>query len=259
MDVQNIVMIGSGGVATHLGLGLHHAGHRILQVYSPNLSHARQLGTRIDAAGISDLQELDTTADLYIIAITDKAISPLAASLPPDLSCVVHTSGTTDIKVLSGRFRSWGVIYPLQTFSRERKVDMARVPLLLEADQEQTLIFLENCMRSMSLDIRQANSRQRAMLHIAAVFACNFTNHFYALADDLLQESGMSFDLLHPLITETASKATRHTPASVQTGPAVRNDTGTLQRHLELLAGRPELLRLYALISESIAHNTPRS
>ena len=259
MNTLRMVMIGSGAVATHLSLALYQAGYKFLQVYSRDISHARLLADRLQAESIDQFSQVTPRADLYIIAVSDSAIGDVVAALPPQLSCVVHTSGSTDIKVLSGRFLHWGVLYPLQTFSKQRAVDFMDIPVLVEGESPATLDKLKQTLSNVSRHVQAVDSHQRGILHIAAVFACNFSNHLYALAQSLLEEQGLSFELIRPLIQETAEKARQHAPASVQTGPAVRGDQITLQRHMQLLADHPDLRQLYQLISQSIQHNSGKN
>lgn len=256
MDRLQIVMLGSGAVATHLGKALYGQGHRILQVYSRNLQHASTLSGQVEAEALDQLSKLNPKADLYIISVSDQAIAGLVDALPQTLACVVHTSGSTDIGVLEGRFSSWGVLYPLQTFSIQRDVDFSKIPILLEGDRPETESFLKLYMEELSRQVQLVESQQRGILHVAAVLACNFSNHLYALAQNLLEDHQLTFDLIRPLIQETAEKALQHAPASVQTGPAIRQDRNTMERHMVLLANRPDLQQLYKYLSESIQHNS---
>lgn len=247
-------MLGSGNVATHLGAALANAGHRIVQVYSRTADHARTLAEALDAQAISHLGDLNPKADVFILAISDDAIASVAGQLPLHLNgIVVHTSGSTSIDVLQSHAR-YGVFYPLQTFSKGKTVDFASIPLALEAGDAPSMAQLESMARSISGVVFPCDSVQRLSLHVAAVFACNFTNHLYAVAADLLQRNGLSFDLIKPLVTETAQKVMALPPAEAQTGPAIRGDQITMEKHLEFLHGEAELQQLYALLSTAVQH-----
>lgn len=245
-------MLGSGNVATHLSAALATAGHRIVQVYSRTAANARALANTLNAQAITDLGELNPNADVYILAVNDDAIVPLVAQLPRNLNgLLVHTSGSTSIDVLQTHTR-YGVFYPLQTFSKGKTVDFASIPLALEASDAPSMAQLDALARRISDVVFPCDSVQRLSLHVAAVFACNFTNHLYAIAADLLQRNGLSFDLIKPLVTETAQKVMVLPPAEAQTGPAVRGDNITMEKHLEFLDGEAKLQQLYTLLSTGI-------
>ena len=252
---MDIVLLGSGNVATHLGGALLNAGHRVVQVYSPTKAHAEILARTLNAAAIDNLPAIATGADAYIIAVKDDAIAQVIAQLPSPLhGVVVHTAGSVDIGVLAVHAANYGVLYPVQTFSKAKAVDFTTIPIALEASDEATHHRLAQLAGSLSNRVFNCNSKQRLSLHVAAVFACNFTNHLYTIAADLLDEHGLDFDLITPLILETAEKVMEHHPRDVQTGPAVRNDVRTMQKHLELLETDTSLAQLYRLISERISN-----
>ena len=250
---MDIVLLGSGNVATHLGGALVRAGHRIKQVYSRTEAHAKTLAAALDAAAISDLTAVDVHADIYIIAVRDDALAAVAAQLPATLRGIVtHTAGSVDMDVLASYATQYGVVYPVQTFSRVKAIDFSMIPIAVEASDEEAKRQLLQFASSLSGSVFPCDSRQRLSLHMAAVFACNFTNHLYAIAADILDEHDLDFDLIRPLILETARKVTAHQPKDVQTGPAVRNDVGTMQKHIGLLGSHPELVELYRYISNRI-------
>lgn len=254
---MDIVLLGSGNVATHFGRALFDAGHRIVQVYSRDQIHAGALGHTLNAQAIDDLADVDSTADIYVIAVKDDAIGQVAAQLPSALKGVVaHTAGSVDLAVLAPHATKQGVIYPIQTFSRAKSVDFSVIPLALEASDEATYAQLAQLVGPLSTRIFPCDSRQRLALHVAAVFACNFSNHLYAIGADILREHALDFDLIRPLILETAQKVMVHLPGEAQTGPAMRNDVGTMQKHLKLLEeGHPDLIALYRQMSERIYSN----
>jgi len=249
---MNIVLLGSGNVATHLALALRAIGENIVQVFSPNLINAKALADRVDSAYINNLAQIDSGADLYIISVRDDAIVEVARKLADVNGLVVHTSGTTDIKVLSTEVKHAGVFYPLQTFSRTKSVDFKTIPLCLEANEASQLELLQLLATRLSNKVYQLDGEKRKVLHLAAVFACNFTNHMYALASQILNANGLHFDIIRPLIAETADKVMLDLPENVQTGPAIRQDEGTINKHLTMLADLPELQEIYQTLSDSI-------
>lgn len=249
--IQSVILIGSGNVATHLALGLLDKDIRIIQIFSPHESHAFELAQKTKSEPISQLNKIDQTADLYLMAIPDGVIEPFAKQMPPVEGIVAHTSGFTPMKVLN-RFKHYGVFYPLQTFSKNRTVDLSNIPFLLEAGDPTVMKQLKQLAMKLSQNIRPMESDERKRLHLAAVFVSNFNNYLYLLAREYLDEEGIDFNLLHPLIRETAAKATEMDPHKAQTGPARRNDLKTLQAHLKLLEQREEFRQFYELFSNQI-------
>ncbi|RNL54034.1 Rossmann-like and DUF2520 domain-containing protein [Pedobacter jejuensis] len=249
---MKIVIIGSGNVATHLSLALKAAGEEIVQVFSLNLNNAETLAKRIQAEPISNISKINRLADLYIICVKDDAISEIAKEFNDIDGLVVHTSGSTDIKVLSSELKHVGVFYPLQTFSKTKDVDFANIPVCIEATDAKQLDILKNIAHKLSSRVYTIDSEQRRVLHLAAVFACNFTNHMYAMANQILLNNNIDFDIIKPLITETADKILNDLPENVQTGPAVRNDDNTINKHLNMLADLPKLQEIYITLSNSI-------
>lgn len=250
---MNVVLLGSGNVATHIGRALVEAGHRILQVFSPTKSHAESLANSLGTEGIDHLADVDIHADVYIIAVKDDAIEQVVVGLPPSLGgFVVHTAGSVDMAALAQHTARYGVLYPVQTFSKAKAVDFSSIPIAIEASDELTYAQLQQLASSLSDRVFSCDSTQRLSLHVAAVFACNFTNHLYAIGANILNEHGLDFDLIRPLILETAEKAMTHQPKDVQTGPAVRGDVSTMEKHLDALKKHPDLQELYVRISDRI-------
>lgn len=249
---MRITLIGSGNVATHLGAAFKNAGHHIIQVYSPNLQHAALLAYHIKAEAIDNLQQISAATDVFIIAVKDDAIEDIARQLAVNGKLILHTSGSTDIGVLLKYTANAGVFYPLQTFSRTKELDFWKVPLCLEGANDAIVNTITQLAQTVSNNVYQVNSAQRRVLHLAAVFACNFPNYLYSIAQGLLAEHQLDFDLLKPLITETADKVQQQLPAVVQTGPAVRNDAITMNRHIEMLKEEPMLQQIYELLSQGI-------
>jgi predicted short-subunit dehydrogenase-like oxidoreductase (DUF2520 family) len=249
---MKIVLLGSGNVATHLGHALKAAGHVILQVWSRSLSNAEELAGSLSAASTNEIEALDNTADIYILSVKDDAIGEVASSFSFKGKLLVHTSGTASIDSLGGEWINKGVFYPLQTFSKQKAADLSSVPLLLEGSTEEVTTQLKELAGSISRVVRSASSAQRAAIHVAAVFACNFSNHLYSISKSLLEKEGLDFKLLLPLIKETADKVQSLNPEDAQTGPAIRNDQLSIEKHKKYLEMSPDLLQLYTLMTDSI-------
>lgn len=253
--VMRISLIGSGRVATQLAQVLTQQ-HHIVQIFSRQLVHAQQLAGPLCAEPIHRYEQINPHVDLIIIAVSDTAIAEMIAKLhafAPSV-LIVHTSGSTPLERLTQQHDNAGVFYPLQTFSFERPVEWRTTPIFVEAQRPASLDILTQLANSLSNQVYQYSSEQRLSLHLAAVFACNFSNYCYDLAKQIVDPQQVDFSLLYPLIQETAQKAMLYDPHRVQTGPAVRGDQAVLELHRQLLiqAGRPELEQVYQLLSQGI-------
>ncbi|MDE6265760.1 MAG: DUF2520 domain-containing protein [Muribaculaceae bacterium] len=252
-----IVVIGSGNVATHMAAALDRVAD-VIQIYSPNHSHAERLAKSLkDATPVSTLDAIDPTADYYIIAVKDDAIAGIADNLPvtSDEAVWAHTSGSVPSNVFSGKCRNYGVFYPLQTFNRLTEVDFAKVPMLIEGNSTVTSQRLFTLAEKISGNVRFADSTDRKLFHLAAVFACNFTNRLWAISDEILRTRGFDLTLLEPLLRMTLDNALKSSPADVQTGPARRHDSAVISSHIEQLPD--DYAEIYRLISENIANAYP--
>lgn len=250
-----LVIFGSGRVATQLGKRLVEKGLPVAQVLSRSLKHAEKLALALGTGSWSDQwRDVLPDADWVILAVSDDAIGEVAAELAPfvDNALVTHTSGATPGAVLQPFFARYGVFYPLQSFSEEHTPDWSAVPFCLDANVMSDLVFLEKKAAEIGGKVYQVNDGQRAVLHLGAVFANNFVNHCFAVAHELLETQGLPFELLHPLMRVTLDKALAHPPAEVQTGPAIRGDQDTMERHRMLLKEHPLWQEIYRLMSESI-------
>jgi len=242
---MKIVLIGSGKVASALADLLDALGHSLVQVYSRTADHASLLANKYGAAAISSLADINKTANLYLIAVSDDAIDEVVKQLPESLKgIVIHTSGATHLSVLD-KFPNGGVIYPIQTISKHTDLKDRTTPLGIEGNNEISTALLLEIGKSLSKKSFYCNSHQRLALHVAAVFANNFSNALYQVAHDILKENNLSFDLLKPLILETAHHVQNQLPKEVQTGPAKRNDQNTINRHLEFLTQKPNWTTIY--------------
>ena len=241
-----IVLVGSGNLATQTALALSEAGNPPVQVWSRNAEHAERLASMLPGATATD------RTDLYLLAVSDHALESVAATLPPTSGIWAHTAGSMPMDTLRPYHAQIGVFYPLQTFSRERRVDYSSIPIYIEGNDESVVRLLESVARLISRNVLRCTSEQRLYLHLAAVFACNFTNHLYALSEQMLAAHGLPPRSLAPLIAETAAKVQEMSATEAQTGPAKRDDTNTLQKHLGLLNPYPDWQEIYRILSDSI-------
>lgn len=252
---MKIIIIGTGNVATVLGKRIRLAGHEMLGVYGRTEQHARQLGALLGTEGyLLNGNAMHSGADLYLVAVSDSALPELASTLKLDRQLIVHTAGSVSKEVLSGCSSNYGVLYPLQSLRKELD-PQTEIPLLTDANSGTARAQLREFARSLSPHTGEATDEQRSKLHVAAVIASNFVNHLYTLADAYCQAEQLDFDLLLPLIRETASRVGELPPSALQTGPAIRGDESTLRRHLELLDSHPALKQLYSVLTASIREN----
>lgn len=252
---MKISLIGSGRVAFHLAQALLAQGHNIVQVYARDFDKTQKFAEKIQAKACQSLQQFQST-ELIILAVSDSAIAELVKQvheLFPE-TLMVHTSGSTNIEVISHVHDKAGVFYPLQTFSFERDVDWTVTPLFVEAVADVDQKLLSDLANSLSKRVYQYTSKQRLTLHLAAVFACNFSNYCFDMAKQIVDAEQVDFSLLYPLIVETAKKATENDPMQMQTGPAMRGDQNILAMHQDLLAqtNRDDLKEVYQLLSDGI-------
>ncbi len=253
MALRRIVLIGAGNVATHLGLAFLNKGLIIEQVYSRTALSANSLAAKLHAVPVIRSEEIMPGADLYIISVSDDAITEIVKKINFGESPVVHTSGTVPMDIFKQSAPAYGVFYPLQTFSKDREIDFSTVPVLIEASDPQLERMLADLGNLISARVQVCDSEKRKIIHLAAVFACNFSNFMYTLSEEILSSQQLSFDLLRPLILETAGKVMRQNPRDAQTGPAIRNDRSVMETHLQLLAGDPEKHEIYKILSKPIS------
>jgi predicted short-subunit dehydrogenase-like oxidoreductase (DUF2520 family) len=247
---MNITLIGSGNVATVLGKRLAGAGHRIVQVLSPR--NAATLAALLGAEPIADEKDLNMEADLYLLTAGDTAVYTLAETLRLGDALVAHTAGSIPLNALQDVSKKHGVFYPLQSLRKE--AEPVRIPLLIDGSDEVVRTTLFDLAVGISDQVQYCGDLDRQFFHIGAVIVNNFPNYLYTLTAKYLQDKGLEFDFLLPLLSETVGRLEAFSPAEMQTGPAVRGDIGTLDRHRELLRGYPELGVWYDLFSEKIAY-----
>lgn len=253
--MKRVVIIGSGNVATSLAHGLV-AHCQVAQIYSRTLNHAQALAHDIGCPNATDeLKALIPDADAYIIAVRDDAIADVIATTPDNGALWLHTSGSKPIDLFANHRSRYGVLWPMQSFSREMIVPLDEVHFFAEASDDATLADLMALGHLMSRHVVEADSIKRRQLHIASVFSCNFANHMWTLANEVLDEAELPFEALLPLIRTTVDKLDRLSPAQSQTGPAIRHDNRVIDSHLATLHG--DKRELYRLISQSIMNHNP--
>ena len=249
---NEVVLIGAGNVATHLGLALKRAGFSIRQVYSRTEDSAQKLSSLLHAQPIVDIKDLNPDAENYFFSLTDSALPEILPKMPDSSGIFLHTSGSIPLEIFSPYHSRSGVFYPLQTFSKNKEIDFKKIPVFIEANNEQDLQFIEKLASKLSNTVVPLSSEKRKQLHLAAVFACNFVNHLYDKASQIVEKEGILREFLLPLIEETADKVKILHPSDAQTGPAVRFDKEIIEKHLDLLKENPQDQEIYRLLSNSI-------
>ncbi len=255
---MKIILIGAGNVASQLTLALAERGHTLLQVWSRTAAHAEALAESVGAVPLTDMGKISPHADLYLFCVKDDALPQVIARMPDTGGIWAHTAGSLPMELFAARKSDYGVIYPLQTFSRNRELTFDAIPLFVEGSTPANVETLEQLAHTLSRNVYRLPGAKRKKLHLAAVFACNFVNHLYALSAEILNEEEIPFEVLQPLIAETASKVKEMAPAAAQTGPAARGDEKVMQQHLDQIID-PHLREIYRLLSGSIAELTKRN
>ena len=248
---MEIVIIGTGNAATILGKKLKGAGHRIVQIYGRNPTAASKLAYELESESTNYQSIINQHADIYLIAVSDNAIVDVLSKLNLPKRPIVHTAGSVSLNALQPFSPYFGVFYPLQSLKKGVS-DSPDIPILIDANDDYTLDILETLAKSISTNVTVANDEKRLKLHLAAVFCNNFANHIYHLIQKYCEEEGLDFRLLVPLIQETSNRLNHNFPAHSQTGPAIRKDVNTLNKHLSLLNTHPHLKDLYELFTKSI-------
>ncbi len=256
MSENQIVIIGVGNVASNLAFAFQKAGIKELHIHSRTEKSAKRLAERLKCPYSIDFKNIPENAGLYIIAVKDDAVSELAGNeilkQNIDNNLVVHTAGSIDAKILNPLSSNYGVFYPLQSFSKTKILDFKNIPICLEANSGFNYQKLSKLASEISNDVRNINSEQRKYIHLAAVFANNFTNKMFAVSEEILKEKNIDFNILLPLIEETFKKIQSIKPSKAQTGPAIRNDEKVMQLHIDLLKNKPDLQKIYSFVSKNI-------
>lgn len=248
------VIIGSGNVATHLALAFQKKGIIISQVYSRTSANAELLAQKLNTSFTTHTSGIDRNADIYIYALKDNSFLNLLKRFDLPKAIHVHTSGSIPMKDFYGYTERYGVFYPLQTFSINKEIDFSNVPICIEANTEKLENELIELAKLLTTKTYILSSEQRRRVHLAAVFACNFTNYMYDIAHDIVLGAGIEFDILKPLIMETADKINTLPPREAQTGPAIRYDENIINKHLIMLDNRKHWKAIYKKLTKNI-HN----
>ena len=250
---MNVVIIGTGNVATAFSKLIKSAGHEIIAVTGRNEEQAKYLAESLNTNYFSGFSTIPK-AEIYLVSVSDSSIKEVADALKVRDKIIVHTSGSVSKKVFENSSKNFGVLYPLQSLRKENE-DTPAIPLLIDASNESTINILKTFASTLSSDVSVANDEQRLKLHIAAVIVSNFTNYLYTLTKSYCENENVPFKMLIPLIEETATRLKKLNPENVQTGPAIRNDISTIQKHLEILHDYPELNKIYQSMSEGIMNH----
>lgn len=256
---MKISFIGSGNVANHLASAFHKKLHKMLSIYSTNELTGKSLAKLVDANFCSSPQMIDPLTDILILAVPDDEIHRIAKILSPVLNheqtILCHTSGTTDLAALQKYYSNAGILYPLQSFSVNKSVDMNQVPFCINGANTNVQMVLKELAKSISAHVVLMDDETRKVLHIAAVFANNFSNYMYVISEALCKDAGLDFALLRPLIQMTTEKIMEFSPYTMQTGPAKRNDLRVIKEHLKFLQDYPEYRTIYKNISKAIENH----
>ena len=245
----NIVIVGAGNVAWHLAKELQKKEQKIIQVYNRSVEPAISLSHRLKCDFTTRIEDINQKADLYILTVKDSIIEEVSELINIKNKLIVHTSGALKQDVIKHKRR--GVFYPLQTFSKKKKLNFKNIPFCIEASTSEDYSTLMRLATLLSPKVYNIDSNQRKVLHVAAVFACNFSNYMYMISDEILSDNNIPLDILYPLIKETATKITKHKPKDVQTGPAVREDKSVIEEHLNFLKNGKNY-DIYKLLSKNI-------
>jgi predicted short-subunit dehydrogenase-like oxidoreductase (DUF2520 family) len=249
---MRVVIIGSGNVACVLGRLIKRNDHQVMQVISRTPAHAKMLADEMQCSYSGYDDKVNTDADIYLVAINDGALYELNKSFNIGNKLILHTAGSVPKDILKGISHNYGVLYPLQSLRKEMDNPIDDIPFLIDGNTEETTALTEDFARSLSSTVSRAGDDERLKLHVAAVIVSNFTNHLYALAEDFCKKEEVDFKMLAPLIRETAERVKTHSPTEVQTGPALRNDIFTLDKHLRILSEHPRLRYIYLKLTDSI-------
>ena len=249
---KTVVFIGAGNVATHLSKAMREAGFCIKQVYSRSEDSAKNLAGVLDCGYTTNIKKVLQDADIYVFSLKDDILPEIIASMPTKKGLWIHTAGSVSIDIFQSCASCYGVIYPMQTLSKSRETDFSKIPLFVEGNTTEVENEIFNIATKLSDNVTHMTSEKRKYLHLAAVFACNFSNHMYTLASQVLEKQDVDYKILQPLIDETANKLYSMNPQDAQTGPAIRYDRNIIDRHLSMLDDE-NMRKLYKMISDNIA------
>ena len=254
VGMMKVTLIGAGNLATQLGKSLKKAGVIISQVYSRTEESARTLGELFETEWVTDITQVHDEADIYIFSVKDSVLCDLISEVCKGRGdkLFLHTAGSMPMSCFEGKALRYGVFYPMQTFSKTKDVDFERIPVFIEGKSIETEDVIRSLANKLTQRVIRLSSADRKYLHLAAVWACNFTNYCYTVASDILSEHDIPFDVMLPLINETTDKIQNICPKAAQTGPAVRGDKNVMNQQLELMSDREDLQELYKMLSKGI-------
>lgn len=249
-----IVLVGAGNLATHLGRALKSGGCKVVQVFSRTETAAQTLADDLGCPFTTQIEEVTQEADVYILSLKDSALQEVIERLCPRHAeaLFVHTAGSIPMNIFEGKATRYGVLYPMQTFSKAHHVEFEAIPCFVEGVNPETERDVVRLAQTVTSSVHIMDSEHRRYLHLSAVFACNFVNHCYEMASELTSKASVDFDILLPLIDETARKVHFLHPRQAQTGPAVRYDENVMQAQQQLLSDEEEMQAIYTLISKRI-------
>ena len=252
--MMKVTLIGAGNLATQLGKSLKKAGVIISQVYSRTEESAQTLGELLETEWVTDVTQVHDEADIYIFSVKDSVLCDLISEVCKGRGdkLFLHTAGSMPMSCFEGKAQYYGVFYPMQTFSKVKDVDFERIPVFIEGNSIETEDVIRSLANKLSQRVIRLSSADRKYLHLAAVWACNFTNYCYTVASDILSERDIPFEVMLPLIYETTEKIQNICPKAAQTGPAVRGDKNVMSQQLELMSDREDLQELYKMLSKGI-------
>jgi predicted short-subunit dehydrogenase-like oxidoreductase (DUF2520 family) len=248
---MDIVLIGSGNTATVLGRKAKAVGHRIIQVFSRKEEHANQLAVKLSAKSTSDINSIERNADLLIVAIKDDVIKSFIWEIGGLKGPIVHTAGAIPMAEISGQNRLYGVLYPLQSLRKEMEI-LPQFTILMDGNIEESKKLIHEFASTIGETVLEADDTTRLKYHLAATVVNNFTNHLFTLAESFCKKENISFAVLQPLMEETVARLRTESPGRLQTGPALRNDIVTLEKHRQLLLSYPALLEFYEKFTREI-------
>lgn len=247
-----VTLIGAGNLATQIASAIVDNGHQIKQIYSRSAFAARALAVKFGCPFTNQTEKIEAGADVYIYAVKDDVLKALIEALPDLGGIHVHTAGSMSMNLFQNLRKSYGVLYPMQTFSKSKSVKFDTIPVFVEGSDNDSLTILKNFAKSISRSVMECGGEQRQSLHLAAVFCCNFVNHLFCITNRLLKENNLPFEPMLPLIKETIDKIQTMSPLEAQTGPAIRKDENVMEKHLKQLSKMPYEQEVYKLLSEGI-------
>jgi len=250
--MNKIVIIGAGNMATNLSFNFQKNGFNILQIYSRTLNYAKKLAEKLGVTYTDNFEEIEQFADFYIICVSDNAISEILEKIDLKNKFLIHTAGSVDLKVFEKHTENFGVFYPLQSLKKDFVHNFKEIPICVEANNLENQNILMKIANQISDNVRIINSEQRRKIHLAAVFANNFTNYILACAYEFCDAENIDFNIYKPLINNTINRAFEQNPINNQTGPAIRGDEQTIKKHLEMLKNYTELKKIHKFVSKKI-------